>query len=761
MPSSFKLDQDSIKGFSERIERSEKRFLAWRQEARLFRGLFVNDYYSWSSIAPGGNPAPNYGRSKPTTVCRNSIGSNVMSDMRRLTFRNIRLTASPLVSKIEHNGQLVDGATAAYSQGEALTYGFREINFTTALASIIEDGLIANEGWAKIVTRDGADAAETPVWVDPDSGEKDQAGKRSKIKPQGPCNSLANFRFPGVIWCDVEDVIVDPDAVTWEQINWIAHRVKKPLSNMRTQMIDDPNGEIDPLTGVIKKVKKYKNLENLNGNFNYYQERMSRGNAGEADTRNDASYTDMPATDYLVYYEVHCRFPADSKIILDANGGVAPKTIDGFVYYMLDLVEVTPGVNGEDATEIRWQEYPVDLGGYALIRWQPRIISGSQKGFSNIRDYYEASALENYWASYLTHYLAAVKPTKIADKSSFAGDEKAMKQVQEMGHFGTIMVDVTGNKTIRDSIYTTEFPPPPQEVFAMYSTMRKLADEGSGRSANQMGSYSGNDPSAKEVGVVQQNATEQNEYYVESLKTFVGQVAKPWLRALAAMLPENGRSEIPGSDGTGFVQFDNAVFGLLCAFQVDPASEVRDDNPVKAEQVMKLMIQIAQTPPNLWQPFMPLWEYQATTFSPALLGAFRKFRDVVMKGPGNTPDALHLLLREGIWVEPDPNQDFVKNLPEHQKMLATVTTDPRFADWNEPVQSEVPQQNGQVPRQLLAKYIAISEKIATDKGMAPLLGLSGDKAGAARKERGSGPDSGRMPQGGAPTEAALETGAMA
>ena len=101
----------------------------------------------------------------------------------------------------------------------------------------------------------------------------------------------------------------------------------------------------------------------------------------------------------------------------------------------------------------------------------------------------------------------------------------------------------------------------------------------------------------------------------------------------------------------------------------------------------------------------------------------------------------------------------MKNIPEHEKMLATVTTDPRFADWNQPVKSENPKQNGQVPRTLLAKYIAISKQIAKDKGLGAMLGLNGNAGGEVAKERGSAPASGRIDQSGAPTEAALATGA--
>jgi hypothetical protein len=161
---------------------------------------------------------------------------------------------------------------------------------------------------------------------------------------------------------------------------------------------------------------------------------------------------------------------------------------------------------------------------------------------------------------------------------------------------------------------------------------------------------------------------------------------------------------------------------------------------------------------------MPMWEVQAMAFTPAVYAAFRKFvKNAFTQKPDTDPNREHLLMAAGIPVEPDQNENFVETIPQHKKMLDEVVNDqsPLFEQWNKPIQSDNPKTNGKTPRTLLAMHWKRSADMAIERGMGPALGLMGDQGGMQRKQRGSGPESGRQSQDSSPDAGGIEAGASA
>ncbi len=718
MSDELTLSDGDLAGFLSDVQRSEKRAASWRREYRLYQSLGANGFQAYNSIAPGGDQTGVVGRSMTSTVVRNAIGQNVEMKKRRLAFKNPKMTGAPLLSSIEVDGVMVDGNVAAYTQGELVTYAWKTGGFTDELTLGIDDACYANSCWMKMCSVEGADAPETRVWpyVDGKGGKK--VGAKAPV-------SLANYRFPVWVHCDIDDVITDPDVKGKRQGNWVAHRIRKPLSQMRTQMDGDE--------------KRYKNLEGLSGNLKVYRD---EANAGErtGDPRNweEEGLKWEGSDDDLVYYEMHRRIPCDSELARKMNGGETPKTSDGHFYFMVCFVE-EKGQSKTGITCIRKKVYPADVGGFLMREWKPMLTPRSSKGWSNIRNYYEASALENYWMSYVTHWLANVKPQKVVDSTMM--DPADFQKMNQHSFWAAVLATPSSGRSAREAVTITDFHAPPPEAFSMAQIMRSVGEEAAGSNANQRGAYSGSDASATEAEIVQRNANEQVEYEVESLKAYVESMAQATIMLLDAMLPD-GEFEIPGSDGA-FHRFDRVVLKLACAFALSYQSMIREDDPVKAKGVQNFMMQVGGTPPNLWAAFRPLWRYQATSFSPGLLSAYREFEKIAFGEQASpSPDAIHLKLREGVMIEPDPNQDFVTTIPQHEKMLAQITTDPSWAGWMEPAG-----ESGQIPMKLLAYYIKLAKDIASKKGLGPMLGLTGDQAGAPRKDRGSGAGSGRVSQG--------------
>lgn len=765
MASKFKPSAADLKGFVASVERAEKKNKHWRAEYRTYQGLFVNDPTTLNRESPGGNQA--LGANETTTVVRNGVSVNVVADMRRLSIKDARFGAVPMESLIMRDTRFgpvaVDGTSAAEAQSEVLTHMFRDGQFTEQFTPVLEDAKIANKGWMKLVTPDTADAPETQVWVEScDEYEDDTQSK--KIKPRKPVNSLANARFPGLIWVNVDDVIPDADAVMRNELNSITHRLMKPLENMKSAEVEDYTLEIDPKDGKLKrkpvldeqgepvKRPKYQNLDGLEGNYQYYLDKRDGYSRKKGDIRNENldSTTDKDPKDYLVFFERNQKFPADSGVIRKEFGGV-PKTIDGFVYAWVVYVENTKEGVDDGPTLIRFDWYPVDLGGFALDYLQLRPKAGSANGFSDIRNYYQAVALENYWNSYDTLWYAAVKPEKIWNKNLV--DPEMIKSIQQGGHYDNVMADVPNGQSTRDACYITEFSDRPQGVDMLKGRMREIQDEASGRSANQR-LQGNNQQSATQSSLIQQNADDQLAFDVETVKSFVERLAQKRMRLFIAGLPDNGRFEVPGSDG-GFVQMDRMQLDIACFYRLDYASFAQAYNPIVNRQVQEFLMGVTQTPPQLWDKMRPFWKFQASQFPPAALSAFREFEKIAFgTKPTTDPDQEQALMREGVPVEPDPNENFIDTIPKHQKMLQEITSNPMFSGWNEPAKT------GKVPRALLSAHYAKSVTLAEARGMGPALGLSGDMAGAQRKERGSGPGAGRISQSPTPETADVAGGAM-
>jgi hypothetical protein len=762
----FKPTEADMRETVRALERAEKKWEPWQKEGDRYNGLYVNDVQSFNKDAPGGNQ--DIGRSETATVVRNGIAFAVRAAIRRKMIKNPRFSADPLVSMM--NREMPDGTVmdiesshAAYAQGEILTYTTRKKHLSESLIPVLEQGEIYGEGWLKCVTWNGADAPETMVWVDSESFEESEGSTR-KIKSRRPLNSLANDRYPAAIFVSCEDVIPDADATNDAEINRITHRCVKPLSQMKTAEIDDyelkidpKSGKlkaipvIDPFTGETKKRKKYMNLDGLEGNYNQYLDRRLIGKRKDGDIRNESSFqTDSDPKDMLVFFEENGRFAADSEVVVKEFGAV-PKTEDGFVYFWKVYVENTQAGSDNGPTLIRWDWYPVDLGGFALRRYRPFPKAGSLRSASWIRDAHEALALENYWESFDTAWYAVYKPVCVWNGRLV--DKDLISKIQNGEHFDNIVADVPAGMNLRDARMVTEFQESPQGVQMLKARARMIQDEASGASANQRLQASG-DISATQSGIIQENASDQTAFDVERVKAFVEDVGGVLMRLFRAAMPESGRYEIPGSDGA-FVLFDAMQLDILCAFKLDYSSFNQQPNPVETKQLQELIGSIVQTPPQLWEKMMPMWEVQASRFTPAVYSAFRKFvKNAFTQKPDTDPNKEHLLMAAGVKVEPDPNENFIETYPQHQKMLQEVVNEksPLFKTWN----AETP--TGLIPRQLLSYHLLKSKSMAIARGMGPALGLQADQSGMQRKERGSGPSSGRMSQ--APPEAgAVESGA--
>ena len=244
---------DELKNLCARLARSEKKFRLWRAEYRRYAALYANDPKTANEMSAGGN-APGGGRNDVNTVHRNAVFVNVNRDIRRLTVKEAMWDVAPMVSRIltkTPDGQEVpvDGLTSAQAQGEAAGYIFKEIGFCEEVLPLcLEQNGTGNEGWAKVVTRATADANETPVWVSPEEvlAGSDTDNQAKAVKPRGVVNSRAGGRLGvGVIWADVDDVICDADAVTKSEFTYICHRIKKPLDNMKYEMIEDYDVVLD------------------------------------------------------------------------------------------------------------------------------------------------------------------------------------------------------------------------------------------------------------------------------------------------------------------------------------------------------------------------------------------------------------------------------------------------------------------------------------------------------------------------------------
>lgn len=766
------------------IERSERKFKPWRDETEFFNGLYVNDFYTYNEASPGGEIG-GIGRGVTTTVVRNGVYFSVNAAIRRKQIKNPVFEAEPQISMIQLDGPdgqpvEVESSYAAYAQGECATYMARTMKLSDQMIPVLEENEIGNEAWLKIVSWDGADAPETMAWViDPSGdGEDDQTSNR-KLKARRPVNSLANARFPGAIFVSNADVICDADAVMASEFTRITHRIVKPLSQMKTAEVTDygfeqdqrtgnykyvPVMETDPETGEQKpkRRKKYMNLDGLVGNYEFYIEKRLAGMKQDkkGDIRNAVmGLTEHDPKDYLVFFEESFKVPADSGMV-ESHFGFVPKTIDGFCYGWKTYVEQTGANKDEAPTLIRFDFYPVDLGGFCLKRLQGRPKANSQKGFSWIRNAFEAQALENYWDSYDTDWYSAVKPVNVWDRNKV--DPALINSVTQTGeHLSNVLADIPAGGSLRDVMFTTQFQDSPQGVSVMKMRMRSIQDEASGASANQRLQSSG-DVSATQSSLISQSADDQTAFDIEIVKAFVEDVVLAQMRVFIASLPPSGRFEIPGSDGA-FVLFDRMQLDLSCVYRLTYTSFNQAPNPVQNKQLGELTNKIINTPPQLWEKMMPFWEIEAAQFTPAVMSAFRKFQKGLGDKPDTDPMKEHVLMGVGIAVEPDPNENFIETVPKHKKMLQEVTSNPMFAQWNEPVKSKNPKQNGQVPRTLLAIHYKKSCNLAIAKGLGPALGLQPDQAGSQSKggpgnARGSAQDSGRTTQQ-PPESGAVEAGA--
>jgi hypothetical protein len=740
MSEGFEPTAADLRAWSQRGERAEKRWRNWREEYSIYRSLYANDVTMWNLVAPGMRAvAP--GRVPTQSIVRNGVGENVWTDVRDLVFKNPAFSASPEASVIEVRGQLVDGNMAAYAQAETVSYFFRRMNITETLTSVVEDGKLANMGCMKLIFRDGGDAEETVVWPE-SSGESWEKGGGRKLGVRGPAISLTGVNYPVYVWVDVDDVTFDPDACLRGQVNWVRHRLKKPLSQMRLEQIDDPSGEIDPDSGEIRKIPKYRNLDKVKPNYRWYEQ--SRLMNGRGDPSNDAwANTDYDPDDYLVFDEYEIRIPAHSEEIRRQNGGKVPKTVDGFVRYLLCITDIGPDGKMDGPVCIRWQKQPVDIGNFAVRFWQPRKKSGSLVGYSAVRNAYEANIAENYWWSYITQRQSRQKGVRLADGNIV--DPVELKKAEQAEFEDTVIAHPAAGKTLADAFTHVPTVPMDPAVFSLAQNMRAISDQGYGLGPNQRGVYSGSGASATESQIIATSVNQQREYEQETLKEFMEMNARDYNFALRAILPEEGMFEIPGTNGA-FLHFDRRALELACSFQLHYGSMIREDDPVKRKELENFQIMVSRTPPNLWRTMLPLWRYAATTYSPGMMAAYREFERGFLAGQRNDtqPDLEHLRMREGFWVEPDPNEDFVTNIPLHQKMLAQITDDPS-GEWRGWLAQTA--EGGATPMQLLTRHIEVSQRMAMDKGLGPALGLSGDRAGSARKDRGSGVASGRTSQG--------------
>jgi hypothetical protein len=769
MGTKFEPNEADLRETVRALERAEKKWKSWLDEGERYNGLYVNDIETANRVAPGGD-AENAGRANTAAIVRNGIGFAVRAAIRRKSIKYPKIEAEPLDSAImkkmpDGSEIIIEGSYAAYAQAECATYIVKKIRLSEEMIPVLEQGETYHEGWLKLVHPSGGDAPETQAWVYEGEESESETSIR-KIRTHRPVSSLANFRYGAAVFVSCEDVIPDADAKRPSEINRITHRCVKPLSQMRDAEIEDYEVYINESGRLASRAvldeegnpvirKKYRNLENMKGNYSaYLSNRASRGGKkpyrdGDIRNEHDEEMTGFDPQDGLVFFEENGRFPADSKVVIDEFGGV-PRTYDGFVYFLKVYVENTDGDSDEAPTLIRFDWYPADIGGFYLKRYDPFPKAGSLRSSSWIRDAYEAQAMETYWDSWLAAWYAAYKPVTLWNKSVV--DEKTVVSIQNGEHFDNIIVDVPVGQDLKNARLITNFQEAPQGVSMLQMRMRAVQDEASGASANQRLQSSGDIP-ATQSNIISENANEQLGFDIERVKDFAEDVVRGLIRMFRASLPETGLYQIPGTDGAHIV-FDASVLELDCEFKFTYTSWQQGGNPVETKQLADLTNKIANTPPQMIPVMAPLWEVEAARYTPAVMAAFRKSMKAAMTPQNSTdPNREHILMREGQFIDPDPMENFVITYPQHQKMLQEVMNpqSPIFEGWNTPVGKI-----GKTPREALSYHVEKSAQFAEARGMGPALGLTGDKAGLPRKERGSGILSGRMGQDANPSPGKME-----
>lgn len=757
----FEPTPDELKGMLAQTQRATERWQKWTDEGRLHVRLYRNELAAWNEIAPGGSITAGATVQPSTTVIRNVIGANVRTDIQKQTFKHPKFNCTPLVSEFYKmvNGQVVpvDTQLAAEAKKECLNYGFKRIKFRDKLRMVLEDAKLAGEGWVMCTSSGGFDLSESALW--PENDGDGPADAKSRIKPRVQATSLAQKGMPDAAWISWEDVTFDPDALLDGQANWVQHKIKKPLSHMKSARDE----EIDPATGEIRLVPRYKNLDKLEGAMQAVSEEER-----EKQYQPEDLLSNLPPEEYVWYYERHMRFPANSEAVRKQNGDKIPQTKDGWVKYICAFAEL-PGSNG-DAVLLRWKPYDVDTRGFALKRVVFFRYNRQARGSSIIRDYREAVGMENYFMSMWATWIATNFPRLIADENKVKRDD--VENAQKAGINAWVFVKgLMGGATLTDAVVTTPTTPIPQELPMMVQTFRSSHGEDSGRSANQRGQVAGV-RTAEEVKTVAAAASEMMADEIEQIKEFVEDVAETWMDFFVAELPADGKFEVPNGTG-GFLTFNRELLDVPSVFDLDYTSMMREDSELKKKQMTEFIAMLSKIPPQAIDQFDPFIRRLAIAFGPDFESAYTEFKKARETKDPAAPDLEHGMIREGQWVEPSNDEDFTKTIPEHLKHLETVLTDPAYIQWRKPqvapVVPNVAGLNGRtfVPFEDLIRHIQISRKYGEKKGqLLPQAGGGGagvptpPGAQVSANDRGRGMMSGSAGQMAMPDLGEMEAGAM-
>ena len=739
----FKPDAVSLKGWLARIDRSEKRWEAWREEGKLHVSLYRGERQAWARIAPGGGITGGL-QSPATAVVRNAIGQNVRTDIRKQVFKHPKFNCSPLVSEFykQVDGKVipVDPQLAAEAQKECLNYGFHRIKFRDTLRMVLEDTKLVGEGWVMTTSSTGFDVSEASI--EPE-GEETTDAQKARVKAKVQSTAVAMKSMPGVAWISWEDVAFDPDALLDGEMNWVAHKLKKPLSAMKAQMDE----EVQP-DGTVKEVPRYTNLDKLEAAL-----------GAETQAEREKRYhpedlvSDLPPEEYVWYWEVHRRIPANSKVMRDQNDGKVPKTEDGFVKYIMCIAE-TPGAGGEPIL-LRWKPYDVDVKGFAMKRLVFFRYNRQARGSSIIRDYRDACANENYYMSMWATWTATNFPQVIADETIVKVED--VEKAKNAGINAWVFIRGTGGRDLKTAVTVTPTTPVPQELPALVQTFRSTGDEGSGRSANQRGQVAGV-RTAREVDEVAASAGEMLADEVEQIKEFCEAVACDWMKFFIAELADSGVFEVPNGTG-GFLKFNRELLDVPALFELDYTSMMREDSEVKKKQMTEFIALLSKIPPQMVEMFDPFIRRLAIAFGPDFEAAYTEFKKKSQKKDPADPDVEHLLIREGQWVEPAEDEDFTKTIPAHKEHLASVLTDPTMAMWKKPQVASDGREY--VPFELLSQHIQMSIKYAEKNGQL-MPGMSGGGSPGMPQGQTSANDRGRgMMSGSAGQQALPDAGEIA
>jgi hypothetical protein len=207
--------------------------------------------------------------------------------------------------------------------------------------------------------------------------------------------------------------------------------------------------------------------------------------------------------------------------------------------------------------------------------------------------------------------------------------------------------------------------------------------------------------------------------------------------------PHQGKWVIPNPDLPGrFIHFEKRDLYADADIRLDLTSQVLRDDTVVVQQGMQLLdvfSKILMAPPEILRKLMPFMDRTVAAMGPDWEAKIRDMQKP--EADVDDPRNEHLMFAAGEYIKPDQNEDLAAHLASHVALLKTAPRDPALSKlFMQPIGVD---ENGATITGLvlLAQHIEATEEIASAKGMAQETGAQ------PKGKQGSGPGSGRVPQG--------------